>query len=104
MALSDGLTIELIDGRVMLSGELDMQTGPEMSASLLAVASGQGLELDLSQVSFIDGRGLRALLEVRYVVPSMRIVAMSSRVERILTLTDTHRLLVDADERVAAIA
>ena len=102
MASLDEFTIELIDGRVMLSGELDMQTGPEMTASLLAAASGQRLEVDLSQVSFIDGRGLRALLEVQHLVPSMRIVAMSSRVERILTVTDTHRLLVDADERVAA--
>ena len=102
MAPLDRLNIEMIDGRVMVSGELDLQTGPEMSASLLAVASGQRLEVDLSEVSFIDGRGLRSLLEVQDLIPSMRIVAVSSRVERVLMLTDTHWLLVDADERVAA--
>ena len=96
------LTIEVIDARVMVSGELDMQSGPEMCASLLAVASGQRLEVDLSDVSFMDCRGLRSLLEVHHLVPSMRVVATSPRVERVLMLSDTHRLLVGARALVGA--
>ena len=88
----------------MVSGELDMEYGPEMYASLLAVASGQRLELDLSEVSFMDCRGLRSMLALQHLVPSMRIVAVSPRAERLLTLTDTYRLLVGADARVGATA
>ena len=102
MGLSSGLTIEVIDARVMVSGEMDMQSGPEMCAALLAVASGQRLEVDLSEVSFMDCRGLRSLLEVQHLVPSMRVVAVSPRVERVLMLTDTHRLLVGAPALVGA--
>ena len=96
------LALEMIDGCVMVSGVLDMQSGPEMSALLLAVASAQRLELDLSEVTFMDCGGLHSLLEVQRLVPSMRIVAVSPRAERVLTLTDTHRLLVGADARVGA--
>jgi anti-anti-sigma factor len=102
MARPNRLTIELIDGRVMLSGELDMGSGPQMCASVLALAGGQRLELDLREVSFMDCRGLRWLLEVQQRVPSMRIVAMGPRVERVLALTDMCDVLVGAAERVGA--
>ena len=82
----------------MLSGELDILSGPRMALSLLRLANrAKRLELDLSGVTFMDACGLRALLWLKRALPTVRVVAMSPRVERVLMITDTYVLLVDME-------
>ena len=96
MTTQDDLNIELRGGRVVVTGELDMRSGPEMAASLLALAAeANRLAVDLSEVSFIDARGLRALLFVKVAQPDFRVIAVSPRVERVLEITETYSELVD---------
>jgi anti-sigma B factor antagonist len=46
-----------------LEGELDMATVPVMEEALASAAAGRGpVTLDLSEVTFIDSSGLRAIL------------------------------------------
>ena len=98
MATQDEFTIEVRNGRVVMTGELDMQTGQTMAASLLALAAeAKRVALDLSEVSFMDARGLRSLLSVKDVKPEVHIVAVSPRVERVLSITETYEALVDDD-------
>jgi len=95
MSGTDGLSIHQRGFCVEVSGELDTLSGPRMAESLLRVAlRTQNLELDLGGVTFIDACGLRALLWLKHALPSMRVIAMSPRVERVLMNTDTYDLLV----------
>ncbi len=53
--------------RLVLSGELDLNAGPRLIATVSgAVSSGvSSLELDLCEVTFIDSSGVRAILQAR---------------------------------------
>jgi anti-anti-sigma factor len=98
MATQDEFTIEVRNGRVVMTGELDMENGQTMVASLLALAAeANRLALDLREVSFMDARGLRSLLSVKDAQPEVRVVAVSPRVERVLSITETYDALVDSD-------
>ena len=62
------LAQESVDGRrrVAVSGEIDLQTAPELEAALSeACAAGRTIELDLHEVSFIDSTGIRAILAAK---------------------------------------
>ena len=51
-------------GRLQLSGELDMASAPTLSRALQpSVARGGVVELDASQVTFMDSTGVHALLD-----------------------------------------
>ena len=64
-----GVSIVQVDGhaKVRVTGELDLATATELRHRLDAViAAGTGdLDLDLSEVTFLDSSGLVALLEAR---------------------------------------
>ena len=97
MNATESLSIQPHGIRVAVSGELDIVSGPRLAQSLLKVATrAQVLELDLSEVTFIDACGLRALLWLKQALPAVRVVALSPRVERVLDITNTHGTLVDA--------
>jgi anti-sigma B factor antagonist len=49
--------------RVVVSGELDIATVPDLERHVEAAGSAPALELDLSGVTFIDSSGLRLLIE-----------------------------------------
>lgn len=79
---------------VALRGEIDLCTGPPLSARLdtLTAAPFPDLVLDLRQVSFIDCSGLRTLCRARNRVRArggrLRLVTESPRLLRVLRHTD----------------
>ena len=92
----DTLSIEQRGICAVLSGELDILSGPRMAVSLMRLANrAQRLELDLSGVTFMDACGLRSLLWLKRALPTLRVVAVSPRVERVLMMTETYVLLAD---------
>lgn len=96
MTATESLSIQRQGIRVAVSGELDIVSGPRMAQSFLKLATRSPvLELDLSEVTFMDACGLRALLWLKEAVPTVRVVALSPRVERVLVITNTYGTLVD---------
>jgi anti-anti-sigma factor len=54
---------EGVDGTLLVPhGELDIATAPELAAVLRSLA-GRRVVIDLRKLSFVDGRGLRVLLD-----------------------------------------
>jgi anti-anti-sigma factor len=52
--------------RVLVSGEIDMRTAPELEAVLGSICvDASEIEVDLCDVTFIDSAGLRALLTAK---------------------------------------
>ena len=85
------------DGETLLvqpQGEVDVLTAPQLSAALLGCSDGhRRLVCDLSEVTFMDSTGLRALIEARRRDPVRFVLAGTSpQVERLLELTGTDRL------------
>jgi anti-anti-sigma factor len=84
---------------VLATGELDIATTPVLSAQLSeAVAAGcRSFRIDLAGVTFCDASTVGVLVSldrrVRAAGGSMRIVAASARVHRILHLLDLDRLV-----------
>ena len=84
---------------VAISGEVDLITEAQLQQSLLLIIREcpARLMLDVSGISFIDCAGLRALLltrrraEMRGV--SLRLIALSSAVHRIVELTGAQEAL-----------
>ncbi|HBT20007.1 MAG TPA: anti-sigma factor antagonist [Peptococcaceae bacterium] len=54
-----------VEGRccVALTGELDLETAAQLK-KVVEKADGEILEIDLSQVSFVDSTGLKCLLDI----------------------------------------
>jgi anti-anti-sigma factor len=80
---------------VRLEGEFDEAEALGRTLSDLATRS-RTVDLDLGAVTFFGSRGLGALTSAQEVAVagggSLRIVASSPRVTRLLELTDLHRL------------
>ena len=71
--------------RIRLSGEIDLAVY-DQTLDLLVDAAGTGEVLvDLSEVTFIDSSGLRALIAAANVVP-LSLTAVPDRVEQVLRL------------------
>lgn len=94
------VTVDLDAAPPMVSGrgELDAASSPDLLASIDAAASrGDGLTLDLGQVTFIDSSGLRAVTEVLRRSQAegfeFRVTAMSDAVRRIFDMTSMTLLL-----------
>ncbi|MEO6375399.1 MAG: STAS domain-containing protein [Acidimicrobiales bacterium] len=83
------LRIDVFCERVTAAGELDMATSPAVVEAVLKIAGPNRcrLDLDLSQISFIDSSGLHALLQLRAQLPKLRVVACSSQVERLFEMS-----------------
>lgn len=71
-----------------LAGELDMATAPRLISAIEAHADDQ-VAVDLSDVTFIDSLGLRALINARQTLGDdrIRLVAPEGPVLRLLKLT-----------------
>ena len=91
MGRSESFNIEVLHSCVRVSGELDMRTAPLMLDAV--IAQGDSVSVDLSEVTFMDSHGLQALLKMWSIRPSLRIVAISERVARLLAITETTFLL-----------
>jgi anti-anti-sigma factor len=78
---------------VTISGEIDIQSGPQLRDQLLGIIRRYGarLALDLTGVTFIDCAGINALLAARSRAQleggSLRVFRASPCVRRVITLT-----------------
>jgi anti-anti-sigma factor len=85
---------------VTVSGEIDIQSGPQLRDQLLCAMRlhGARLALDLTGVTFMDCAGINALLAARRRAQLeggwLRVIRASPRVERVLELTRLHRVLM----------
>ncbi|MET9881263.1 STAS domain-containing protein [Actinacidiphila glaucinigra] len=82
----------------VITGEVDVGCAADLERCLVGAmrAHPEGLELDLSGVTFFDCAGLNALLEARTFQNrggNLTIKVMSPRVARVLDLTETRALL-----------
>jgi anti-anti-sigma factor len=102
MTVPDSLTIEARNGRVFVAGELDTRSAWSLCLAAIRVAA-VTVELDLSRVTFIDGRGLRALLLLRHAL-SVRVVAASAQVLRLLEVTGTIAAVFGTEQETTAVA
>jgi anti-sigma B factor antagonist len=86
---------------VVLKGELDMATAPELSQRLEElVATGQHeVTLDLGGLEFMDSQGIKALLKARETLRShgggLRVRAPQPLVARVLETTGLLTMLTD---------
>jgi anti-sigma B factor antagonist len=83
---------------VVTLGEVDLETAPRLREEVLQhLRSGVTVRLDLGGVTFMDSSGLQALLasfrRASLVGAELQLVRLSSRVQRLLELTGTSRLL-----------
>ena len=78
---------------LLLRGELDMACSPTLDAALKRICTDQvqALVLDLSQLTFIDSTGLRAILLARELCEShgseLRLIPGPSQVQRLFEVT-----------------
>ena len=82
-------------GGVLLrvSGELDIVSEPQLEAAL-AQAERQPIRVDLSELSFMDSTGLRALLGAARTYPGIVLSGpLQPAVQRLLELTQTLTVL-----------
>ena len=93
------MTVEVVDDRVMVFGELDTFGAAKLREHLieLGIVAGTAIDLDLSEVTFIDSGGLHALTYLRQSFVMLRVVAMSTRVEQLLALTGLTDIVFGAD-------
>jgi anti-sigma B factor antagonist len=80
---------------VTISGEIDIQSGPQLRDQLLRTMRRHGarLALDLTGVTFIDCAGINVLLAARR-RGWLRVIRASPRVQRVLALTRLHHVLM----------
>jgi anti-anti-sigma factor len=83
---------------VRLAGEIDHGVAPELESRLLEIA-GSLVDVDLSDVTFLDARGLGALLRARQRVTEagheFRLRGAHGIVRRVFAITDLDHLLED---------
>ena len=91
MGQSASFNIEIMHRRVLVTGELETSTAPVLVDAVLALRG--PVSVDLSGVTFIDSRGLQALLKLWRARPNLRIIAISERLARVLSITDTNFLI-----------
>jgi anti-sigma B factor antagonist len=94
---------------VSVTGELDMDTVPEVRAAITSGLSGNpsALVLDLSEVGFFGSAGLSLLLEARHRVDALAVVATRRAVLRPIQLTSVARLFsvsASVDEALAEVS
>jgi anti-anti-sigma factor len=80
-----------------MSGEFDGRCANATSAAVRRLAGidlTNRVDLDLTDVTFIDSIGLRELLRLRQLLPMVRIVAVNSRLRRVFDITGTTELLL----------
>jgi anti-anti-sigma factor len=97
------LDISILPGPVVtVSGEIDIESGPQLRDQLLCTIRRHGarLALDLNGVTFIDCAGINVLMAVRRYAQLkggwLRVIGASPRVERVLALTRLHHVLMPA--------
>ena len=96
--MQGSFSIEQRGDCLRLSGELDDRCAAATAETVRRLAGGDPtgpLDIDLTDVTFIDSVGLRELLRLRQRVPMLRIVAVNTRIQRVFEITGTAALLLD---------
>ena len=76
-------------------GEIDAYSGPALADRLRELSHGaERVALDLTGVSFIDSSGLHALIRLLQSVPSLHVMAVNGRIERLLEITGTSEVIL----------
>jgi anti-sigma B factor antagonist len=89
--------------RVEVRGELDVATGPALSDAVSALTGDglAGIVIDLDGVTFVDSRGLSALLEsFREATDrdmTLRVVNLQPAVAKLFRITGVDAVLVDGE-------
>ena len=76
-----GFSIEVTERRVKVTGDVDAATTPLM---IEAVMKAMTVELDLSEVSFVDSYGLTGLIKLRNTRAALEIIDVSPEFYRTL--------------------
>lgn len=84
-----GVEVDRIDDSVLVrvEGELDMASAPRFDESLLSVAEGSSLVIDLSACTFLDTSGMRAIVDAASRASEASIVATHPAVLRMLEIS-----------------
>ena len=98
-----GVSIVQVDGhtKVRMTGDIDLATAPELPQRLdpVLVAGTGDVDLDLSEVTFLDSRGLVALLAARRALHDkdhrLRVLNPSKPVLRVFELSGVLDLMMD---------
>ena len=96
--MQGSFSIEQTGDCLRLSGELDDRCAAATAETVQRLAGDDPtapLDIDLTDVTFIDSVGLRELLRLRQRVPMLRIVAVNTRIQRVFEITGTASLLLD---------
>lgn len=84
--------------RVVVAGELDIATVPELSPHVTAADDGDAVILDLAAVTFIDSTGLRLLIEAHAALGERLRIVPSPACERLFEITGVRDRLPIADD------
>ena len=101
MEQAKAFTVEIDDGRVKVTGEVDISSAPVM---VEAVMRAMAVELDLSEVTFIDSTGLSGLINLRNSRAPLDIVAVSPQVRQVLECTGLVESLLTHNRAVGSAA
>ena len=92
MRLEDAIRVQVRDGQLIVSGDMDLATAPVLQRAAAKLGGGS-LALDLSGVAFIDSTGLHLLVDLRRAHGRLRLVGSSPAVDKLLAITDTRDYL-----------
>lgn len=89
---------DTIEGRVrlLLTGELDIDTAERLKEEAAGCAEGKAVVIDTTDLTFIDASGLGALVDVRNRLgPDRFQLVPGDAVRRLLAITGTDNYLLD---------
>jgi anti-sigma B factor antagonist len=95
------LQVEVQGRALTLDGVIDSHTADELDETLQRLGEDGDVELDFSEVTFVDSSGLRAILaangRLSVAGHELRLVALQEPVRRLLEITnlDAHLCVVD---------
>jgi anti-anti-sigma factor len=84
--------------RIVVGGELDIATVPEVAPHVSAKDAAQAVVLDLGAVTFIDSTGLRLLLEAHVALGDRLRIRPSPACERLFEITGVRDRLPLTDD------
>jgi anti-sigma B factor antagonist len=94
-------------GVLVLEGELDIAAAPTLAERFEAVGEGEALVVDFSSTTFVDSSVLRELLRARERLAArgtaLVLAAVAGPVRRLLDLTGTAELFVEAPDAETAV-
>ncbi len=81
---------------IVVSGELDLATAPDLRALLDAIDGESTVTVDLNTTTFVDSQGLATLTAAKQRLESrLRIVNARDNVRRVFEITNLEKVLLD---------